>query len=416
MKGLISLSLMTLLASNAFAGGYRISMQGQRQLGMGHTGVGVFGQNAESIFFNSASGTFLKDRWSFSGGVTRLSSDVKFQNLTYNWTNETTNVGTPLYFYGNYKISDRVAIGLAVYTPYGSAVEWDQDWEGSHLVNNIDLKSFYFQPTASVKLTDDVSIGAGLIFVNGGVKFNRNLTRSLADEQGNRSDVTIEANNVQAWGYTFGLAAKLDEYVNFGVNYRSQIDMKAEGGDATFHDLPGFAQGTYVDGKFNATMPLPAELGVGFSYQITPKWLAAVDWNYTFWNAYESLTIEFDNPAIGTSVNLRNYKNSSTFRAGLQYKASEKFTGRIGGYFDESPVQDGYFAPETPRNDSFAGTLGFTYNITPKFAVDFSATALHFKEINASYDHFYEDGNPVSLGGTYRSSAYSLGLGLSYNF
>lgn len=416
MKRIISLSLLSLIASDAFAGGYRISMQGQRQLGMGHTGVGVFGQNAESVFFNPASGTFLKKKWSFSAGVTMLTSDVIFQNKTYNWSNETQNVGTPLYFYGNYQVSDRFSVGLAVYTPYGSAVEWDQDWEGSHLVNNIDLKAFYVQPTVSFKVTEDVSLGAGLIYVNGGVTFNRNLTRSLTDEMGNRSDITIEAKGVHAWGYNLGLAAKLDDYVNFGINYRSQIDMKAEGGDATFSDLPAFAQGIYQNGGFNATMPLPAELTVGFSYQITDKWLAAVDWNYTYWNAYDNLTIGFENPAIPTSVNARNYKNSSTYRLGVQYQPNEKFSARIGGYFDESPVQEGYFAPETPRNDALAGTLGFSYNITSKLAVDFSATILKFKEVDASYDHYVEDGRPVSFGGTYRSSAYSLGLGLSYNF
>ena len=416
MKGLLSISLIALLASNAFAGGYRISMQGQRQLGMGHTGVGLFGQNAESIFFNPASGTFLKDRWSFSGGVSMLTSDVKFQNKIYNWQNETRNVGTPMYFYGNYKVSDRFALGLAVYTPYGSAVEWDQDWEGSHLVNNIDLKAFYFQPTASFKISDKVSLGAGLIYVNGGVNFNRNLTRSMTDELGNRSDITINAENVHAWGYNLGFAAQLDDQVGFGINYRSKIDMKAEGGSAKFNDLPVFAQGTYSDGKFNATMPLPAEISVGVSYKFNEKWLAAFDWNHTFWDAYKALTIDFDNPNIDTSVNLRNYKNSSVVRAGVQYKASESFTARVGGYYDESPVKKGFFAPETPRNDSFAGTVGFTYNLTEKFAVDFSASLIHFKEVDGSYDYFYEDGNPVSFGGTYRSAAYSLGLGLSYNF
>ena len=85
---LLAVSLLALLSANAFAGGYRISMQGQRQLAMGHTGVGVIGQNAESIFFNPANGTFLKDRWSFSAGVTALTSDVKFQNHTYNWRNK----------------------------------------------------------------------------------------------------------------------------------------------------------------------------------------------------------------------------------------------------------------------------------------------------------------------------------------
>ena len=416
MKKILSISLLSLIAANSFAGGYRISLQGNRQLAMGHTGVAVIGQNAESLFFNPASGTFLKSKWSFSVGATALSSTVKFQNSVYNWSNSSKNMGTPFYLYGNYQVSDRFSVGLAIYTPYGSAVEWDQDWAGSHLVNNIDLKAIFVQPTVSYKVTDNVSVGAGLIYVNGGVTFNRNLSRSLVDENGNRSDVTIDAQGVHAWGYNVGVTAKLDDQVTFGANYRSKIDMKVEGGDATFHDLPSFLSETYPNGSFNASMPLPAELTVGFSYQINNKWLAAVDYNYTFWKAYDNLVIEFDNPAIGTSVNPRNYKNSGTIRGGLQFAPSEKFSARIGGYYDISPVQDGYFAPETPRNDALAGTLGFTYQISPKFGVDFSASALHFKQIKNSYDHFIEDGQHISFGGDYRSAAYTLGLGLSYNF
>ncbi len=416
MKKILSISLLSLLATNAFAGGYRISMQGQRQLAMGHTGVAVIGQNAESLFFNPASGTFLKDKWSFSAGATALVSNVKFQNSLYNWSNSTTNMGTPFYFYGNYQASDRFSVGLAVYTPYGSSVEWDTDWAGSHLVNNIDLQAIFVQPTISYKITDNISVGAGLIYVNGGVTFNRNLSRSMVDENGNRSDVTIDAAGVSAWGYNVGVTARLDDHVTFGVNYRSQIDMKVEGGDAIFNDMPIFLGGTYTNGKFNATMPLPAELTIGFSYQINQKWLAAVDYNYAFWKAYDNLVIEFDNPAIPTSVNPRNYKSSGTLRGGLQFAPSAKFSARVGGYYDISPVQDGYFAPETPRNDALAGTVGFTYQITPKLGVDFAASALHFKETKNSYDHYIEDGNHVSFGGDYRSSAYSLGLGLSYNF
>lgn len=416
MKKLLSISVMSLMASTAIAGGYRISMQGQRQLAMGHTGVAVIDQNAESIFFNPASGVFLNDRFSFAAGATALFSNTKFQNTTFNWQNKSENMGTPFYVYANYKFSDRFAFGVAVYSPYGSAVDWDQDWEGSHLVNNIDLKAIFVQPTLSFKLTDDVSIGAGLIYVNGGVEFNRNLSRSLTDENGNRSDITVKAAGVSAWGYNLGLTAKLDDYVTFGVNYRSQIDVEAKNGDATFHDLPAFAQAIYKDGKFDATMPLPAELTVGFSYKINEKWLAAVDYNLAYWNAYKSLNIYFENPNIPASINPRNYKNSSTYRVGMQFTPNDKFSVRAGAYYDESPVQNGYFAPETPRNDSMAGTFGFTYRITPKLGIDFAATYLHFQEIDNSYDHYKEDGNDVSFGGTYKSNAYSFGLGLSYNF
>ncbi|HLV51536.1 MAG TPA: outer membrane protein transport protein [Flavobacterium sp.] len=416
MKKILSLSLLSLIASQSFAGGHRVSMQGQRQLAMGHTGVAVIGQNAESMFFNPASGVFLENKWSFSAGMTALMSDVRFQNSLYNWSSETQNLGTPFYFYGNYQISDRFSFGLAVYTPYGSKVDWDQDWAGSHLVNNINLKAVFIQPTASFKLSDNISIGAGLIYVNGGVTFNRNISRSMVDEQGNRSDVNIEATGVSAWGYNLGLTAKLDDYVTFGLNYRSRIDMEAKGGEAKFNDMPAFLREAYPNGSFDATLPLPAEVTIGFSYQIDSKWLVAIDYNRTFWDAYESLDIAFDNSLVGTSVNPRNYKDSGTIRAGAQFTPSEKFSARVGGYYDISPIQDGYFAPETPRNDALAGTLGFTYQITPKFGVDFSATMLYYEETKNSYNHYVEDGAHVSFGGDYRSSAYSLGLGLSYNF
>lgn len=416
MNKLLFLSLASLFATDAMAGGYRISMQGQRQLAMGHTGVAVIGQNAESIFFNPASGVFLNDKFSFSAGATALVADTRFQNTIYNWQNSTRNVGTPFYLYGNYKLSDKVALGLAVYTPYGSAVAWDQDWEGAHLVNNIDLKAIFVQPTVSVKITKDISLGAGLIFVTGGVEFNRNLSRNMTDEKGNRSDVTVDASGVTSWGYNLGLTARLDKHVTFGANYRSHIDMKAKNGAVRFNDMPSFLKTTFTDGTFNASMPLPAELTLGFSYQINPKWLVAIDYNRAFWGEYKSLDIDFTNPAIPDSHNPRNYKDSSTYRIGGQFVANEKWSFRAGTYYDESPVGDGYFAPETPRNSSLAGTLGFTYKITPRLAVDFSAAYLHFNEVDNSYDYFVEDGRFVSFGGTYRSSVASLGIGLSYNF
>src|SRR5690606_38360368 len=136
---------------------------------MKHKGVGNIVQIAESLFFNPASGTFLKNKWSFSAGATALFSNVKFQNSVYNWSNSSENMGTPFYFYGNYQATDRFSVGLAVYTPFGSSVEWQQDWPGSHLVNSIDLQAIFIQPTVSYKSTDNISVGAGLIYVNGGV-------------------------------------------------------------------------------------------------------------------------------------------------------------------------------------------------------------------------------------------------------
>lgn len=416
MRKLLSLTVAALTASTAFAGGYRVALQGQKQLAMGHTGVAVV-NSAETLFFNPAGMSFLEDRFNVSVGANALFARTKFQNETYNWHASTENMGTPFNAYVSYKVTDWFSAGLAVYTPYGSAVEWDRDWEGSHLVNNIDLKAIYIQPTVSFKISDRISLGGGPIYVTGGVTFDRNLNRSLTDEQGNRSDVNLEAKGVTAWGYTAGMMINPVDPLMIGFNYRSEITMEARDGDATFNDVPLFAQGTYANTTFSADLPLPAEASVGLSYKFSDKWLVAFDYNRAFWHVYEALTVEFGSEGIPTSVNPRNYKDASTYRLGTQYKPNDKFAFRAGWYFDESPVQPGYFAPETPRNDSMGFTGGLTYQVTSNLGIDVSFLYLHFDEVDASYDH-YSDGtrDDITFGGTYKNVVFSPGVGLSYSF
>jgi long-chain fatty acid transport protein len=206
-----------------------------------------------------------------------------------------------------------------------------------------------------------------------------------------------------------------DDHFSLGFNYRSLIDIDSEDGTATFTNFPN---STLVPSNgtqgFTATLPLPAEATVGMSYKIN-KWLFAFDYNRAFWSEYQSLDIQFANGT--SSVNPRNYKDASTYRLGAQYEATDALTVRAGYYFDESPVQSGYFAPETPRNDSNGYTFGLSYNINDRFAIDASFVYLRFSEITESYDFYSDPGVPVnaSFEGTYKSQVLIAGLGVSYN-
>ena len=420
MRKLLSLTLLALAGSTAFAGGYRVSIQGQKQLAMGHTGVAVV-NSAEVAFFNPAGMAYLDKKFNLSVGGNALFAKTKFQNSQYNWEASTDNLGTPFSLYATYKLNDWFTAGLAVYTPYGSSVEWDQDWEGAHLVNNIDLQAIFVQPSISIRVGEHFSVGGGPIFATGSVNFNRNLSLNpLLSNNGEPSDVTIDAKGITAWGYTAGFMFNPTDKLRIGMNYRSEITMEARDGDADFSDVPGFASADprFQDQKFDADLPLPAELTVGLSYEVTNKWLVAFDYNRTMWGVYESLTVNFENNPT-PSVNPRNYKNSSTYRVGTQYQANDKFTFRAGWYFDESPVQDGYFAPETPRNESMGYTGGLTYQLNSKLGIDFSFLYLHFDEVDNSYNYSTDpiSGQPnPNFGGTYKSVVFSPGIGITYGF
>ncbi|MCW8981198.1 MAG: outer membrane protein transport protein [Altibacter sp.] len=414
MKKVVLLAVFVLGTAITYAGGYRVSLQGQKSLAMGHTGVAVI-NSSELVFFNPAGLVHLENKLNISAGVSGVFSNVAYQNeMTGESAVTDSPTGTPLYLYASYQANDWLAFGIGVYTPFGSTVSYEDDWAGSHLVNNIDLQAIFIQPTISFKIGDYLSIGGGPIYVTGSVNFNRNLNRTLTDLDGNRAEVTIDASGISNWGWTAGAMFKLSEDLTLGANYRSQIKLNAEGGDADFENVPNSPLTPFQDTTFDATLPLPAEMTVGISYEFCDKWLFAFDFNRAFWDVYESLDIDFANENIPDSRNLRNYKNASTYRFGLQYEATDMFTLRAGYYFDESPVREGYFAPETPRNDSNGYTAGLTFNVGDSFQVDASFLYLHFKEVDASYDYYFENGQAAPFSGRYKSNAFIPGLGVTY--
>jgi len=412
-----TLLLTTLLISpSLFAGGYRVSLQGQKALGMGHAGVAM-SESSETVFFNPAGMSQLEDDFAFTGGITFVDSTIKYQNSTTNSSAETDNpVGTPVNFYLTKKYSDKISLGLGLYTPYGNTVKYNDDWVGSHLVNNITLKAIYIQPTASYKINEKYSIGFGPTLVKGEVEFNKNLSSALVDSNGNRSEVTITDSGITAYGYNIGFLAKLSDSFSWGLSYRSEITMKARGGKAKFENIPTSQQALFTDTTFDANLVLPAELNIGIAFKASDSTTIAVEVNRAYWSAYKSLDIEFAN-SVPNSVNARNYSDANTIRLGIQHDYNDSLTLRTGAYFDQSPVESGYFSAETPRNNSIGYTFGASYQMTKNLELDLSLLVLTFNEIDGSYDYILNsDGSTSSFAGTYKSSATTLGFGINYLF
>lgn len=396
-----------------YAGGYRVSLQGGRALAMGHAGVGVI-DNAEGAFFNPSGLVHLKRKLEIAAGVSLVSSEIKFQNSITGYHESTNNpISTPFYVYSNYHLNEEISLGLSVFTPYGSVVEYDTDWPGSHLVNRIDLSAVYIQPHIAYRITEKLSVAAGPTIIIGGVDFNRNLNRTLTDIDGNRSNVSVKASGVAKVGWHASATYNPIEGMYVGATYRSKVVMNPKNGDAKFYNIPNSPMTPFEDSKFSAELPLPAELLVGIGYTFD-KWTLAIDYNRAFWNVYESLDIQFENPNIPDSHNARNYKDASTYRVGAQYQLNDRIALRAGYYYDETPVRKGYFAPETPRNDSQNFTIGTGIAINNNLRIDAALLYIYFKEVDASYDHYIEEGIKVPFGGTYKTSGFSPSIGLTY--
>ncbi|MEN9487071.1 MAG: hypothetical protein RIR56_759, partial [Bacteroidota bacterium] len=346
-------------------------------------------------------------------GAFGAKTEVEYQNLSTLQSFKTDNpLGTPLYAAIAYKVNNTVSVGLSVTTPFGSTVKWADNWAGNEMVQKMELKSFYFQPMVSFKFNEWAAIGGSFIYAKGLVDWDKAVNQL-------GGTFNIKDDKASGTGFGLGFYLKPSDNLDVSIAYRSPVEMKAKKGTATFNIssalYPNLGLNAQGQDGFTATLPLVDEYTIGLTYRVTPKWLVSAGFNYHGWERYNKLTLDFANAPIATNnpsdptvlSTPKNFHNAKTFRFGTQYMFSDKFAGRLGYYYDESPYTDEYFIPETPSFDASVVTGGIGYKFG-KLGVDLSA-AISFPEsrqVKNAYYNFY---------GQAKAKAMYFGLGLSYN-
>ncbi len=403
-KSTLLLSLVMLLSAATFAGGYQVGLHGVKQIGMGLVGTSIT-NDASVLFYNPGGLTFMKSNYSFAIGLNGIKSYTAYQKTAPSMSEAMTDnpMGTPFYAYAAYKINEKLGIGIAVNTPYGNSLSWGKDWIGRYLIQDLSLKAIFYQPTIAYKICDQVSLGAGLVYATGDFELNKGIP--VFDSEGEGS-VMLEG-STSSFGFNAGILVKPVDGLNVGVNYRSAIDMEIDDATATFN-VPVSLQSNFPNTTVATTLPLPANLDLGVSYQFNDNFVFAVSLNYVFWGRYDSLIFDFkDNTSsLADSRNPRLYSDRLIVRAGGEYKISNVLQVRAGGYYDPSPVNTEYFSPETPSLNSIGLTAGLSLNATEKLSIDLSFLYIIGMEGEREY-------LPDNFSGTFKTRTYIPGIGFT---
>lgn len=408
MRRICLLTLLLGLGSTAFAGGYRVALQGVRQASMGLTGV-MHANDASVAFFNPAGLAFVDSKISLAAGGFGIINNVEWQDRSTLASAKTDSpLGTPIYFAASYKPVDEVTVGVSFTTPFGSTLKWPEDWAGKANITQIELKSYFIQPTVAFKFNDWFSVGAGFIYAMGEVNLQR--TTAVAG-----NDIGLEINDKDAHGLGFNIGAyfRPSDKINVGLAYRSKVDMKANYGETTWKNVPAALSGSmpFTTDQFNAMLPLVSEFTAGVSYKATSKLLLAGEVSVHGWGSYRDLIIHLNNSQTGesvASVQTKNYRDRAVWKFGAEYQVSDLLALRLGYYFDEFVTPSEYWSPETPdvSRNSINGGFGLNFG---RFNIDAMGQLIMGKE---RYVHNVETG----FKGDVNVSAFVFGLGLSYNF
>ncbi|GAB3300051.1 OmpP1/FadL family transporter [Hymenobacter tenuis] len=397
----------------ASAGGYQVTLSGQKNNGMGGVGVGLSLDQA-AMFYNPGALAMVKDR-GVQIGVNATMARSAFVAEGGSQQRELRNtVTTPFNVYAGFGPTEgKFRAGIAVYTPFGSQLQYAEGWEGRTALTDIDLKSIFVQPTVSYAITDQLSVGAGLVVLAyGAVNLQRDIP--LPDSYGH---IELDGKAETKLGFNAGLFFKPSEKFTLGINYRSKIDAQVKDGDVTFSGIPATFTSRFQATKFGATLPLIATTSVGIGIMPNDKLTIGFDVNLAHWSEYRSLRFDFDQQINGAtfSESKRNYEDALTFRLGGQYKLTEGLTVRAGGAYDETPVRDGFVTPETPDNDRLSGTAGATYAFG-KFGVDLSVQYVGIRKRTETQEQLVNNGTTDRVAGTYKTNIVIPGIGLTYAF
>ena len=409
-----ALAIAIALPSASHAQGYGVYEQGACAMGRGGTAVSNPCADGSSIYFNPAG--IAGRAWSGSLGATLITPGAEFVNdatlIQSTFLDAVYPVPT-LYLSG--PISNKLAVGLGVFVPYGLTTEWDENnFEGRFLGYKTSLRAIYIQPTMAAQF-GKLKVGAGLNITNLHLNLNRRADLSQVTVPSaslppgttfgqlgipfgtDFADAHVEGS---AWGvgYNVGAIYEIHPKLSIGARYTSRQKIEADGAEATFDSVStglvltagnpfGLPPGTPVDAlvasqfqpggllvtqSVSSAIRLPDQLVLGLTVKPIAPLALSFDAQHTWWEVFESVPITFsESTPLNQTLEL-GAQNVWTWRFGAEYEFSNsgKTTVRGGLIFHKAALPDSSVTPllpEGPRNDF---TLGVGTRIARNFYVD----------------------------------------------
>ena len=407
--------------SGALASGFQVGLSGQKNVGMGGTGVGLYLDQAAQ-FYNPGAFVFVQGN-GIQGGLNMAIPRISFRaDGGSQETLQNKNV-FPFNGYAGYSINEKFKVGVGVYTPFGSELHYAQGWTGRYTLTDINLRAVFAQVTASYAITPKLGIGAGLVMLAyGDVDLQRDIPlQTQGGTDAFHAQLTGKASH--KLGYNVGIFYKATDKISIGASYRSSIDARIEDGSVTLTNRPTnpYLASNFTATGFSATLPLPDVYNLGIGIKATDKLTLALDANLVNWSRYESLDFNYTGgvlggPGVTSSSSKRQYAPALALRVGGQYKVTSGLTVRGGAFYDWACVKDGYLTPETPDADRVGLTAGFTYEFAERFGIDGSFLFEDFRQRSQGQDALVSNGTTDRVAGTYKTTIAVPGIGVYVKF
>jgi long-chain fatty acid transport protein len=355
------------IAGSAAASGYRIPEQSVDSTSKAGANI-ASAQHVDAAYYNPANMSWLDNAWQVEADLDYIHlSSIKYTDAvaTRNGSTREENFLAPTIFMVSPNFNN-FRFGFSITEPFGLAKRWDDAYPKS-TAQKFDLKVFDFNPTVSYKINEIFSVAGGVRLLYSTAALSSDASGISPTQLGRVMD-----GDATAWGFNLAVSARPNNKSNISVTYRSEVDLDLEG-DATLHNSAfGPYVNTTVNTKGKVKVVTPAVLALSGAYTFFDRLTVELTWDRTFWSQYKNLDFNysaampnallasFDAPVV------KNWKDSSAYRLGLAYKATDIVTLMAGFAYDETPIPENTLGFELPDSNAYLFSLGARFKVTPK--------------------------------------------------
>ena len=423
LKATLAFTVSCLLATSALASGFLIPEQGAKASAM----AGAFAATADdpsAIFFNPA-GIAQQRELSVLAGTTLINFTNEFtgdpnspltSGVEAKYNRHLFNIPN---IYGVMPIGNNLSVGVGVFAAFGLRTDWADPFPGRFISKDADLKTTSVNPVVAWQTSDGrLAIGGGLEYRRARVILNANQM-ALNPFNGRIID-TVNTRLASEYGHDIGwnvgVLFKASDRFRVGASYRSDMEIDLEG-EADFTPIPtGNAQldqfiaaQTPPDQGIRTVFPFPALLTAAVAFSPRDDWDIELDVIRTTWSRFEALSVEFDVTPAANFTRVQDWKDTNSYRLGVNHNATEHWDVRFGAVYDQNPQPTERVSPLLPDADRIGFTLGAGYKTGP-FILDWGLMVLHFK------DRSTEGRNENGFEGVYETDAMLWFTNLGYRF
>jgi long-chain fatty acid transport protein len=340
---LITALLAVMLPAAALANGTRLPNQNAEATARSNAFVAT-ADNPSAIYYNPAGLTQLPGL-QIQSDAYAISARYDYESPLGAGVKAKRDLAVVPQFYASFTPDNSaLSYGLGVYSPFGQSSEWPDDSGFRSIATRNELVFITLAPTVAWKISDNLSVGAGLQINHVEVDLASGMF-APGDKFRFRGDDT-------SFGYNLGILWKLTGHHVFGINYQSRSTSRFEGDLTLSPFVPGSTPAS-VD------IPFPDVITVGYSWRPAPAWNLEVAIDRTNWDLVNTPVLRSAAIApTGERPIPFEWKASYYYLLGVTRHLSDGWRVSAGYCYSENSIPDATFNPAVPDMNRHLASIG----------------------------------------------------------